>query len=90
MTKPCKILQTTQEILPSTCCHNIFETCNIFELILAVGAAYFPQNCTIILKNIPNLQGVLGSMLLKSGNSHNVKSVAIGAFLKCIVVKRAN
>ena len=53
MTKPCKILQTTQEILPSTCCHNIFETCNIFELILTVGATYFPQNCTIILKKHP-------------------------------------
>ena len=37
-TKTCKIPQTVLEILPNTFCYNIFETSNIFELTLAVGA----------------------------------------------------
>ena len=40
--KTCKIPQTVLEILPNTCCHYIFETSNIFELTLAVGAVYLP------------------------------------------------
>ena len=36
--KPYKIPQTMLEILPNTCRHDIFETCSIFKLTLAVGA----------------------------------------------------
>ena len=41
-TKTCKVPQTVLETLPNTCCHNIFETFNIFKLTLAVGAVYLP------------------------------------------------
>ena len=69
--------------LPNTCCHNIFETYNIFELTLAVGVVHLPENIKFIKnKNTPNLLHVLGLMVLKSSNGHNVKSFAIGAFLK--------
>ena len=37
-TKPYKISQTMLEILPNTFRRDIFETYNIFELTLAVGA----------------------------------------------------
>ena len=76
-TKTCKIPQTVLEILPNTCCHNIFETSNISKLTLAVGGCLLALELQIGQVN-------------KMGNGHNVKSFAIGAFLKCIVVKIAN
>ena len=82
-TKTRKIPQNSVEILSNTCLYNIFETFFSYRgYLLAV-----------------NLQIYLGTSSLKRANrlcceklgtSHDVKGFAIGSFLECIVVERAN
>ena len=81
-TKTRKISRNSVEILSNACLYSNFETClSYWGYLLAVSSQIYEQRSETTRRRL---------CCEKLGTSHDVKGFAIGSFLECIVVERAN